>query len=59
MTLLCVLLQDTVAALNISGNVDNPEGGLDALVQVAVCEQVKKEHQLTTASTTRTTMTAT
>lgn len=23
-----------------SGNVDNPEGGLDALVQVAACEKV-------------------
>ncbi|KAK3731233.1 hypothetical protein QZH41_015654, partial [Actinostola sp. cb2023] len=28
-----------VAEQNISGNVDNPEGGLDALVQVAVCHK--------------------
>ncbi len=25
-----------------SGNVDNPEGGLDALIQVAACEKVGK-----------------
>ncbi|EDO35236.1 predicted protein, partial [Nematostella vectensis] len=36
-----------VAAQNISGNVDNPEGGMDALLQIAVCHKdigwVKKE----------------
>ncbi|XP_032222767.2 integrin beta-1-A isoform X2 [Nematostella vectensis] len=31
--------ESTVASLNISGNVDSPEGGLDALMQVAVCEK--------------------
>ncbi|XP_031560652.1 integrin beta-1-like isoform X2 [Actinia tenebrosa] len=31
--------EQTVGSLNISGNVDRPEGGLDALVQVAVCEK--------------------
>ena len=37
-----------------SGNVDNPEGGLDALIQVAVCEKVgnyvKKHLQLNAES---------
>ena len=35
------ILQTTVNSLNISGNVDNPEGGLDALMQVAVCGKVR------------------
>ena len=34
--------QDAIEKLQSSGNVDNPEGGLDALVQVAVCEKVSK-----------------
>jgi len=31
--------QEAIEKLQSSGNVDNPEGGLDALVQVAVCEK--------------------
>lgn len=31
--------QSTVERVNISGNVDNPEGTLDALMQIAVCDQ--------------------
>ena len=27
-------------AAPISGNIDNPEGGLDALMQVMVCEEI-------------------
>ena len=34
-------LQALVQQQNISGNLDEPEGGLDALMQVAVCEQVR------------------
>ena len=33
-------LQDRVKQQNISGNLDVPEGGFDALMQVAVCEDV-------------------
>jgi len=33
-------LQDSVKEQNISGNLDVPEGGFDALMQVAVCENV-------------------
>lgn len=33
-------LQDSVKEQNISGNLDVPEGGFDALMQVAVCEDV-------------------
>ena len=29
-----------VQRVNISGNVDNPEGTLDALMQIAVCDKV-------------------
>ncbi len=32
--------QAKVAAANISGNIDNPEGGFDALMQVMVCEEM-------------------
>ena len=32
--------QSTVQRVNISGNVDNPEGTLDALMQIAVCDKV-------------------
>lgn len=34
------ILKKKVAEQNISGNVDNPEGGMDALLQVAVCHKV-------------------
>ena len=33
--------QSTVQRVNISVNVDNPEGTLDALMQIAVCDKVK------------------
>ena len=33
-------LQDSIKEQNISGNLDVPEGGFDALMQVAVCEDV-------------------
>lgn len=36
----CTYLQDAIEKLMASGNVDNPEGGLEALVQVAACEKV-------------------
>ena len=32
--------QDKLNSVNISSNVDKPEGGFDAIVQVAVCSQV-------------------
>lgn len=31
------LFQERVSAENISGNLDSPEGGLDAMFQAAVC----------------------
>ena len=31
---------ERVRAAPISGNIDNPEGGLDALMQVMVCEEI-------------------
>lgn len=31
------LEQEAVAATQMSGNIDNPEGGLDGIVQVIVC----------------------
>jgi hypothetical protein len=35
---LCIdLFQHQVSAANVSGNVDEPEGGLDALMQSVVC----------------------
>jgi hypothetical protein len=33
------LFQHEVSAANVSGNVDEPEGGLDALMQSLVCEE--------------------
>jgi len=30
--------KDAVQATNISGNIDSPEGGFDALMQIAVCQ---------------------
>ena len=33
--------QSAVQKVNISGNVDNPEGTLDALMQIAVCGSVR------------------
>ena len=30
--------KDAVANTNISGNIDSPEGGFDALMQIAVCQ---------------------
>ena len=38
-----ICFQDAIEKLLSSGNVDNPEGGLDALVQVAVCDKVCKQ----------------
>ena len=29
---------DAVRGTNISGNIDSPEGGFDALMQIAVCQ---------------------
>lgn len=34
------LLQTKITEQKISGNLDAPEGGFDALMQVAVCENV-------------------
>ena len=34
--------QEAIEELLSSGNIDNPEGGLDALIQVAACEKVGK-----------------
>lgn len=34
-----VLFQTVVKSTNISGNIDSPEGGFDALMQIAVCEK--------------------
>jgi hypothetical protein len=37
---LCIdLFQHQVSAANVSGNVDEPEGGLDALMQSVVCSE--------------------
>jgi len=33
------LFQSEVGAANVSGNVDDPEGGFDALMQTAVCSE--------------------
>ena len=33
------LFQDEVGAANVSGNVDDPEGGFDALMQTVVCSK--------------------
>ena len=33
------LFQDRVSKANISGNIDNPEGGFDGLLQVMVCDK--------------------
>ena len=45
-----ICFQDAIEKLLSSGNVDNTEGGLDALVQVAVCDKVCKKY-FTTPST--------
>ena len=37
-------LQTEINKQVISGNLDAPEGGFDALMQVAVCEKVKTLH---------------
>ena len=44
MLISCNLLnscQSAIRRVNISGNVDNPEGTLDALMQIAVCASVR------------------
>lgn len=44
MLIYCNLLnscQSAIRRVNISGNVDNPEGTLDALMQIAVCGSVR------------------
>ena len=33
--------QSAIRRVNISGNVDNPEGTMDALMQIAVCGSVR------------------
>ena len=33
-----IIIQERVAELQVSGSIDTPEGGLDALLQAAVCE---------------------
>ena len=33
--------QSAIRQVNISGNVDNPEGTMDALMQIAVCGSVR------------------
>lgn len=33
--------QSAIRRVNISGNVDNPEGTMDALMQIAVCGPVR------------------
>ena len=40
MTINFFLLQTKINEQKISGNLDAPEGGFDALMQVAVCEKV-------------------
>ena len=35
------VFQSVVNRVNISGNIDNPEGTLDALMQIAVCDKVR------------------
>lgn len=44
------LLQDKVKEQVISGNLDEPEGGFDALMQVAVCEKVSPMQLVYTAA---------
>lgn len=34
-----------VKAANISGNIDNPEGGFDGIIQAIVCEDIKWRKQ--------------
>lgn len=35
------VFQSVINRVNISGNIDNPEGTLDALMQIAVCDKVR------------------
>lgn len=39
-----IVLQNAVKEQNISGNRDLPEGGFDGLMQVAVCDKVRRKH---------------
>ena len=36
-----LILQNLIQTVTISGNLDEPEGGFDALAQVIVCQEVR------------------